>query len=461
MHPLSFTLLASSTFVACGGRVVDSAKAPDSQPPPTAIDAGAPSDTGTPAADVADDRPHADPQWVRQGNARLARARTPSVAFDASGNILAVGTHDGSVDFGAGRVGNPFEIEMSQMFATKFDPSGKALWTITSKSSIGGGTNANAGMVDPVGGLIATGTFERDVDLGGAPLASKEGYAGWLARFDAEGRHSWSRSLGSIWLSALTMSSSKRIIGAGGCGSPVEPTPLSTICPSEGAVILTVGPSGDVVAGEHFDNGFFQGLALHDTTGTMAVIGRFRSLVVNGTELRPPDGFLDTILLVRRADGVRWAQHWPVAAWSRPNGNVAFDAEGNVLVASRSDLPDEGPFAAKYTMDGALVWKVSLRDDPRALVVDPSGDPLVAHTVGPDDTGQTALRMLDGKTGSTKWTRVLERSGWATYEVPSVPLAWSPTALAVSGTFDRTVDFGVDVLTNKATRDVFIARLTL
>jgi hypothetical protein len=55
---------------------------------------------------------------------------------------------------------------------------------------------SRVGIEDGEGGIFIAGSFAGVLDLGGSPMASAGGHDLFLARFDADGRHLWSRSLG-------------------------------------------------------------------------------------------------------------------------------------------------------------------------------------------------------------------------------------------------------------------------
>ena len=132
------------------------------------------------------------------------------VAVDAEGNILLTGWYLGSrVDFGGGAL-TPTGRGLAEAFAASFTARGEHRW-----SHNVGDTSASPSylprseMIVPStdGGFVIAGFFAGNLDLGGRTLTSSklqaEERAGrfaqnvFVASFDQEGSHVWSRRLGN------------------------------------------------------------------------------------------------------------------------------------------------------------------------------------------------------------------------------------------------------------------------
>jgi len=115
------------------------------------------------------------------------------VDLDPHGNIVVAGSYAGTLEFGVDRA---LEAgSMSDVFLVELDPAGEHVW---SRSFGGSRYQYVAGLaVDGGGNAFLTGQFDQGaLDLGGGPLET----SGWgnffVARFDDEGRHVWSRRFG-------------------------------------------------------------------------------------------------------------------------------------------------------------------------------------------------------------------------------------------------------------------------
>lgn len=95
-----------------------------------------------------------------------------AAAVDASGNVLLTGGFRDTPDFGGGALSPPGD-EFWDGYIAKFDASGKHLW-----SKRFGGAGGDWGVAvgaDGFGNVVLTGIFQSSVDLGGGPLVSPGG----------------------------------------------------------------------------------------------------------------------------------------------------------------------------------------------------------------------------------------------------------------------------------------------
>ena len=115
------------------------------------------------------------------------------LAVDVSGNILVTGEFENTVNFGGGELASAGLIDI---FIAKYDASGGHVW-----SRRFGGTGVDRGFdidIDGDGNTLATGHFsDVTIDLGGRPITNGGGSDIWLASYDADGAHLWSRGYGS------------------------------------------------------------------------------------------------------------------------------------------------------------------------------------------------------------------------------------------------------------------------
>jgi hypothetical protein len=115
------------------------------------------------------------------------------VAVDAAGNVVVVGDFTGSMALGS-TSGSLVSVGATDVFVAKFDVTGKPLW---SKRLGGVGADSASGVaIDSTGSVLVTGHFEGVVDFGDGPLTSAGGQDVFVARFDASGKHVWSKRFG-------------------------------------------------------------------------------------------------------------------------------------------------------------------------------------------------------------------------------------------------------------------------
>jgi hypothetical protein len=117
-----------------------------------------------------------------------------SIAVDSSDNVLVTGSFTSSVDFGGGTLvasGNSNDI-----FVAKLDKDGHHLW-----SNRFGDTSDQSGAsitVDGSDNVLITGSFTGSVNFGGNSLVEDDGSNDiFVAKFDAGGKHLWSKPFGS------------------------------------------------------------------------------------------------------------------------------------------------------------------------------------------------------------------------------------------------------------------------
>jgi hypothetical protein len=114
------------------------------------------------------------------------------VAADGSGNVYLTGSFGRLVNFGGSTLSSQ---SSDDIYLASFDSSGKHRW---SKRFGGSGTDIGYALAaDSSGNIYITGSFTTSVDLGGSTFTSQGSYDVFLASFDAQGKHRWSRSHGA------------------------------------------------------------------------------------------------------------------------------------------------------------------------------------------------------------------------------------------------------------------------
>jgi len=120
------------------------------------------------------------------------------------------------VDFGGGPLSKP---SAADVFLAKYAPDGSHQW-----SKVFGGTIASdnaVGMsvaVDGSGNVVITGYFQGSADFGGGTLISVASQDMFLAKYDPDGSHKWSRRFGGVSLdqgTAVAIDANNNIVTTG------------------------------------------------------------------------------------------------------------------------------------------------------------------------------------------------------------------------------------------------------
>jgi hypothetical protein len=132
--------------------------------------------------------------WAKQFAAPGGTAAGSSVTVDAAtGNVLAVGSFTGAVDFGCGAL---TAKGSSDMYVVALDTSGSCAW---SKSFGGAGAETvTEGAAFAAGGnLLVTGTLSGTADFGGGPLTSESSSDVFVAVLSSTGSYVWANHFGA------------------------------------------------------------------------------------------------------------------------------------------------------------------------------------------------------------------------------------------------------------------------
>lgn len=315
-------------------------------------------------------------------------------------------------------------------FVAKFDADGEHLWSRSIGDSQSQFSFGGGLAVTPAGGVVIASDFDGVIDLGGGPLSAQNAGDVFLATLDADGKHVWSKRFGcSQW--------------AAGTGVSVDPS---------GSIGLTGWFRGQI------DFGGGPLVAPVNPFNEDAYVARFDK-----------DG--KPLWSLRFGDG------------SAQEGDaIAADAAGNLYVCGRFQgtiNPGKGQmtsaggvdvFVVRFDGVGNAAWQKRYGDaqDQHCLDLrlDEGGRPIVGGFFrGAIDFGGGALTA----SSETPFLAALDASGghlWS--KAPSgtssrrlLGIAVDPFGnLAVTGQFGGTIDLGGGVLTSEGSTDVFIARLT-
>jgi len=415
-------------------------------------------------------------QWARRlggSSADLGRA----VVIENDGAVVV-----------AGRLASP---SGSDVLLAKYAADGTPLW---SRTSVGSGVAEAYGLArDAAGNLFITGRLVGTVDVGGGPLTSAGDTDAFVAKYSTvDGSHLWSRRLGGAQEDigyAVTVDAGGDVVvtgffqGAADLGGGPTSSVLGGL---DTFVAKYAGADGRYVwardvGGAGDDIGY--GIAA-DRSGGVFVTGFFMGRMVFGTTILLGTGGSNQVFVAKLAasDGS--------AVWARGIGStgnergyaIAVDRTGDVLVtgffqgtvdfgggplasAGGSDV-----FVAKYAgASGGYLWSRSAggpgEDYAYGVATDGNGDVVVTGRfrdeadfgsgmlVGAGDTDVFVAKYA-GTTGAPVWSQSYGGPGT---DVGNA-VAAAGTHIALTGSFEGTVDFGGTTLSGDLS-DIFVLSL--
>jgi hypothetical protein len=114
------------------------------------------------------------------------------LAIDSQGGLYGLGAFKGTTELGGGPLKSAGALDL---MVARFDPAGRHLWS----KRLGNPFNEKPGgiAVDRAGGIVITGSFDRDVDFLGTPVVSKGESDVFVARLTGDGALSWVKTYGA------------------------------------------------------------------------------------------------------------------------------------------------------------------------------------------------------------------------------------------------------------------------
>lgn len=286
------------------------------------------------------------------------------IATDSAGNVFVAGTLTGDADFGGGALTGV----NADVYVAKFTKDGQHVWSKRfGDSNVQG---AGSVVVDAAGSVFVGGNFDGSVDFGGGVLTSA-GLDVFVAKFDTNGNHLWSKRFGDAQgqdlAGGMTLVGSDVILTGTNSGSVdfgggalTRPTYLARLSGSNGAHVWSKQPA----------TGGFQPRALTtDAAGNIVGVGA----LVNAVPMDWGQGTLtsaggDDALVIKfdSSGNTLWSKRFGDAqaqdAW-----DVATDASNNIVVIGRVQgaldfgagmmSPSQATvYAAKLNPSGVGVW---------------------------------------------------------------------------------------------------------
>lgn len=187
-----------------------------------------------------------DLRWVRRFDGSGPHA-VHGAAVDHEGNVVVTGTYHDELVIGAEVLTSPGGWDDDNIFLVKLSPTGEVRWA----RRFGDGNPLQAGRdvgTDADGNIILAGSVASTVDFGGGPriASSADDYDVFVAKFDRDGQHVWSKLFGDAldqqsYAVAVTSSGDIAVGGTTHGGMILGDTTFV----ADGPFVLKLDPWGD------------------------------------------------------------------------------------------------------------------------------------------------------------------------------------------------------------------------
>lgn len=402
------------------------------------------------------------------------------VFVDMNGNIVMTGLFGQTVNFGGGPMVATGGVDM---YIAGYDASGAHRWSRQFEAM------PSDVATDAAGNVVVVGFTTQAPDFGGGVLAPIGFTDLFVAKYDPNGVHLWSRRFGSAsnhaqgWGVATDNTGNIVIIGTFSGTTSFGGAPLTS---SAGDVVVAkYDPNGVHMWSRDFGgstNNFGSGIAI-DSSNNVVICGRFHGSVSFGGGTLTSVGGGDAYIAKYDANGVHvWSQRFGGAGTDHCM-LLAIDAMGSILATGSFSVtanlgggaltaagPSDG-FVAKYDAGGAHQWSHQfgsasvVADVSEAITIDASGSLLIGGRFeGAADFSGTVVTSAGGRDiflakydtqGTLDW---VQRFGSAQPEESASGLAVDPVGDIVAGGYFMATDFGGGPLTAVAFTDIFLVK---
>lgn len=389
------------------------------------------------------------------------------IAVDATGAVIVSVNSSGknTLDFGAGPLAGKGGPDVSLV---KYAPDGALLWThrftVDDKSYVRG-TAVAAG---DDGRIVLVGEFDADVDFGGGTIAAQSNNDGFLAMYGPDGAHVWSAPLrtgSSIKPTSLDVTAAGDVLLTGHFGGWIDlGGPVLTGAGSTDVFVARFDPDGEHAWSRAFGDPKEQNSygVVEDAAGDIYVGGSFEGLIDPGSGPLASAGDSDAFLVKLDAQGVAlWGKRWGGPKADRlftlaidGDGRLGFG--GDTLASIDLGGGPLGMGASNYVAvvdgEGAHQWSRLVSPGQtllQAVAFDGAGALfMTGGFYGANDFGGGPLESAGigdiflvklGAAGEHVWTKAF---GDASHQAPAGVATASTGAVAITGEIAGTVDFG-------------------
>jgi hypothetical protein len=308
-----------------------------------------------------------------------------SVAVDGWDQIVVAGNFQNTIDFGGGPLVSAGDLDI---FVVKFSYYGDHIW---SKRFGDADMQSVRGInVDASGNVLVTGDYRGTLDFGGGPLVSAGDTDIFVVKFDRDGNHLWSKRFGDQYLQvgqSVAADGSRNVVVAGDLTGTVDfgGGPVVCVAPRS-SFVAKFDQNGNHLWSKRFGETCYQWLQDIDVSwlGDVVVTGTFCGTVDYGGGMLESDGNYDIFAAKFDPDG----NH----VWSRQFGDTGDDQGGrDIAFVGSGDVTMGGEFYGAVDFGGGPL--VSAGDTDIFLAkLDPDGNHLWSRRFG-DESLQWLLKF--------------------------------------------------------------------
>ncbi|MFC1572070.1 hypothetical protein ACFL6M_00570 [Candidatus Eisenbacteria bacterium] len=363
-----------------------------------------------------------DPVWA-DGYGDTADQHVMGVAIDYLGATVITGHFEGNIDFGGGAL---YNAGGRDIFVARFAADGTHLWSHSYGST--GDQIAMDVTVDNQANVYVVGHYQNSVDFGGGPLTSVGDSDAFLVKLNAGGTHNWSHSFGDVdnqVARAVAADNSGKVYVTGYFKETIDfgGGPLTSAGGFDVFLVQFTRGTGTHMWSNRFGDASTQigvGIAKHDL-GFVAITGQAAGTIDFGGGPLTSAGGSDVFV----AEFDTFNHH----LWSDLYGDATDLQEGIEIAID--------PHYRDIVVTGRFFGTLNF-----------GGGPLVS--MGDFDT---FLVKFDD-TGSHLWSR---RYGGTQGTLPGGMHVRPFGAVALTGYFEGSAQFGGNVLTSAGGRDAYVA----
>jgi hypothetical protein len=405
-----------------------------------------------------------------------------AIAVDPGGNMILTGTYDTAIDFGAGPLLAP-----ANMFVTKLDPNGVAIWQ---KQIVGGISRSLA--TDAKGNVFVYGRFKSMMDWGGGPIAAGPKGSVFLAKLDFDGNlvylKTFAVDVGETYDWVVDADPAGEVVITGSFENPIDlGGGVLTSAGNRDVFVARLDASGGHLWSKRFGGAGteFSGATAIGPQGEIVVVGAFAGTVDFGGGPLAATGN-DIFVVKLDASGAHVWSKGLGGAGNQAALGVAIDPSGGVgfIGASSTTSLDLGGgprqakganltcFLGKLAANGAHAWSQAygchINDfvpfGPR-VAADPSGAFVVTGSFhGTTDLGLGPVHALDTDVfvlkvdpgGAPVWARTFGSDG---YDLGLDVTTDASGNVLLTGHAEGDIDFGGGLLTGHGGLDAYVVKM--
>jgi hypothetical protein len=298
-------------------------------------------------------------QWSKRFSHMDGSINVESLDVQGSGDFVIAGTFGGSYDLGGG----PLTSDGLDMYVAKFDANGNHVWSIHHGGSASEVIPYGIAL-DGLNNVVVTGRYSNTANFGGSDFTtvSPDWEDIFLAKYNADGVHQWSRSFGDIFRDegrSVGVDAAGNIYFTGSYTGTVNFGDGDLVSAGFDIFLAKFDPTGALHWSDHYGGTSSDGgKALWvDDAGNTTLTGHFRNTIDLGGGTLTSAG--DRDVFVARFDAVGTHQ-WSLRGGGGGSDNpvaIALDGASHVLVAGSFDGTADfggGPFTSNGWEDAFL-----------------------------------------------------------------------------------------------------------